>query len=105
MAVRSGVIRAAVVLVLFACFACPVSEMFDHWDHTLHTGKDTESSFMILAVCLGAVISLSLGEVLAALRSDAPKKRAFPPSRIDANFLHFAEAVAAVSQPPPALRI
>lgn len=102
---RSGIIRAAVVLVLFACFACPVSEMFDHWDHTLHTGKDTESSFMILTVCLGAVISFSLGEVIAALRSDAPKKRAFPSSRIDSNFLLIAEAVTAVSQPPPALRI
>lgn len=29
--------------------------MFDHWDHTAQTGNDTEYTFVILGLCVGAV--------------------------------------------------
>jgi hypothetical protein len=41
-------------LVLLICVVCPVLEMFDQWDHTVQTGNDTEYSFVILGLCVGA---------------------------------------------------
>lgn len=49
---------ALVALVIATLFLCPVSEMFDHWDHTAKTGKDTESSLMLVAECAGAAIAV-----------------------------------------------
>jgi hypothetical protein len=46
--------RAIITLVLLICVVCPVLEMFDQWDHTLQTGNDTEYSFVILGLCVGA---------------------------------------------------
>lgn len=46
-------------LVLAACFICPVMQMFDHWDHELKTGQDTETTFVILALCVGATIAFA----------------------------------------------
>jgi len=46
--------RAIITLVLLTCVVCPVLEMFDHWDHTVQTGNDTEYSFVILGLCVGA---------------------------------------------------
>jgi hypothetical protein len=45
------------LLVLAACFICPVMQWFDHWDHELKTGQDTETTFVILALCVGATIA------------------------------------------------
>lgn len=50
---------AIVILVLVICLACPILEMFDHWDHTAQTGQDSESAFVVLAVCAGAIIAFS----------------------------------------------
>lgn len=50
---------AIVILILVICLACPILEMFDHWDHTAQTGQDSESAFVILAVCAGAIIAFS----------------------------------------------
>ena len=44
------------VLIVWTCFVCPVMQMFDHWDHELQTGRDTESTFVVLAVSVGAAI-------------------------------------------------
>jgi hypothetical protein len=46
-------------LVLATCLVCPVMQMFDHWDHELQTGQDTESAFMVLALCIGATFVLT----------------------------------------------
>jgi hypothetical protein len=46
-------------LVLATCLVCPVVQMFDQWDHELQTGQDTESAFMVLALCIGATFVLT----------------------------------------------
>ena len=56
---RSRPSDVAVALVLLTCLVCPVVEMFDHWDHTLQTGNDTEYTFVVLALCVGAVYALA----------------------------------------------
>ena len=56
---QSRMSRLAVALVLLTCLVCPVLEMFDQWDHTLRTGQDTEYTFVVLAVCVGAVYALA----------------------------------------------
>ena len=57
--VRSRTSRVIVALVLLTCFICPVLEMFDRWDHTLKTGKDTEYTFVVIALCVGAVFAFA----------------------------------------------
>ncbi len=57
--VRSRTSRIIVTLVLLTCFVCPVVEMFDRWDHTLKTGKDTEYTFVVIALCVGAVFAFA----------------------------------------------
>jgi hypothetical protein len=41
------------------CFVCPALEMFDRWDNTLQTGQDTEYTFVLLALCVGALYTLA----------------------------------------------
>ena len=55
---RRPTLTAIVTLIIATIFLCPVSEMFDHWDHTAKTGKDTESSLMLVAECAGAAIAI-----------------------------------------------
>lgn len=102
---RSKFLRVVIALVLLACFACPIFEMRDRWDHTLKTGQDTESTFAVLAVCAGAIISfalrasaLDLPDVSEANETYASFAPVFEPLMVPREF-------AAVSQPPPALRI
>lgn len=102
---RSRLLTLAIAIILLVCIACPVSEMFDRWDHTLKTGKDTESSVMILAVCVGAVISISLGDGISLLHPEVEEKRILPPARLPSKSFMIVSAVARVSQPPPLLRI
>ncbi|HEV2616909.1 MAG TPA: hypothetical protein VGU63_09910 [Candidatus Acidoferrales bacterium] len=102
---RRKLLRTAIALVLLVCFACPILEMQDRWDHTLKTGQDTESTFVVLAVCVGAVISfaVSVATLDDPLCSDERQTYAsFIPSF---DPLVISTELAAVSQPPPALRI
>lgn len=55
---RRRTLTALVALVIAAVLLCPVSEMFDRWDHTARTGKDTESTLMLVAECAGAAIAV-----------------------------------------------
>jgi hypothetical protein len=48
-----------VTAVLVICLVCPILEMFDNWDHTLQTGNDTEYTFVLLALCVGAAYSFA----------------------------------------------
>lgn len=66
-------------LVLAACLICPVMQMFDHWDHEIKTGQDTETTFVILALCVGAVVAFARAVVYVskALRLEAIKPTDF----------------------------
>jgi hypothetical protein len=55
---RRRTLTALVTLVIAAVLLCPISEMFDRWDHTAKTGKDTESTLMLVAECAGAAIAV-----------------------------------------------
>ncbi len=59
LSVRSRISRAVVTLALLTCLICPVLEMFDRWDHTVQTGQDTEYTFVVLALCVGALYALA----------------------------------------------
>ena len=52
--VRYRILQTLAFLVFLTCLVCPTVEMFDSWDHTPQTGNDTESVFVILALCVGA---------------------------------------------------
>ena len=34
-------------------------QMLDRWDHELQTGQDTESTFVVIALCAGATFLLA----------------------------------------------
>jgi hypothetical protein len=55
---RRRTLTVLVALVIATILLCPISEMFDRWDHTAKTGKDTESSLMLVAECAGAAIAV-----------------------------------------------
>jgi hypothetical protein len=57
--VRSTISRAVVTIALLTCLICPVLEMCDRWDHTLQTGQDTEYTFVVVALCVGALYALA----------------------------------------------
>ena len=59
MVVRSRILRAVATLTLLTCFVCPVLQMFDHWDHELQTGRDTEYTLVVVALCVGAVLAFT----------------------------------------------
>lgn len=103
--VRSKFLRVVVALVLLACFACPIFEMRDRWDHTLKTGQDTESTFVVLAVCAGAIISFALRAATLDLQEGSEEKEAYASFALVFVPLILSTEFAAVSQPPPALRI
>jgi type III secretory pathway component EscS len=56
---RSRRSTIAAVCVLLVCLICPIVEMFDRWDHTDQTGNDTEYTFVVLGLCVGAVLALA----------------------------------------------
>jgi hypothetical protein len=55
---RGRMSYVVVSLILLTCLACPVMQMFDRWDHEAQTGQDTESTLVVLALCLGVTFSL-----------------------------------------------
>lgn len=94
-----------IAFVLLACFACPIFEMRDRWDHTLKTGQDTESTFVVLAVCAGAIIAFALRAAALDLPESCEEKETYAPFAPVFDPLILSREFAAVSQPPPALRI
>jgi len=103
--VRSRFLRVVIALVLLACFVCPIFEMRDRWDHTLKTGQDTESTFVVLAVCAGAIISFALRAAALDPPESSEEKEAYASFAPVFEPLIIPREFAAVSQPPPALRI
>lgn len=99
-------LHSLIILILVICFACPVLEMFDHWDHTAKTGQDSESAFVILAVCAGAIIAFSSEAAtprLAFLRFHdlfrSPLRRSLEELIVSATIS------SVIGQSPPVLRI
>jgi hypothetical protein len=43
---------------LAICLSSQLVEVFDQWDRTMQTGSDTEYTFAVLALCVGAAYSL-----------------------------------------------
>jgi len=56
---------------LLICLVCPIVEMFDRWDHTPKNGSDTEYTFVVLAICAGAVLAIAHIAFNAPLLSSA----------------------------------
>ena len=56
---RRSLLQLASVLILVVCLGSCVSEIFDHWDHTMQTGHDTESTLVMLASLVGAVLVMA----------------------------------------------
>ena len=102
---RSKFLRAVIAFVLLACFACPILEMRDRWDHTLKSGQDTESTFVVLAVCAGAIISFALRAATLDRPESSDDKEVYASFASVFDPLIISTEFAAVSQPPPALRI
>ena len=98
---RRRTVTVLVALIIAAVFLCPISEMFDHWDHTAKTGKDTESSLMLVAECAGAAIAVL--HAASALLPNFIAARAAPASRSPAPRLYCsaAETYRFPESPPP----
>src|ERR1700732_4864063 len=56
---KSRATTRIVTLVLAICLVCPLVDMFDYWDHAPQTGNDTEYTFMILGLCVGALFTVA----------------------------------------------
>src|ERR1700716_1373734 len=56
---RSRAKPIIVTLVLAICLVCPLVDMFDYWDHAPQTGNDTEYTFVILGLCVGALYTFA----------------------------------------------
>lgn len=64
---RLRLLGTLIGLIFITCLACPILETFDHWDHTAQTGQDSESAFVVLAVCAGAIIAFSSQTIVRRL--------------------------------------
>jgi len=49
-------VGAAIVAI---CIAVPLAESFDTWDRTAQDGNDTEANVVIVALCVGLVLSIA----------------------------------------------
>ena len=105
--VRSRTFHTVATLALLICFVCPVLEICDRWDQTLQTGQDTEYTFVVLALCVGALYALARLMVTFDPSSSATK---YIPALFCINCSLFPSIrpteLAALSESPPAnLRI
>lgn len=57
----SRISQFVAVACLLICLLCPILETFDHWDHTAKTGSDTEYTFVVLGLCIGATYVFARG--------------------------------------------
>jgi hypothetical protein len=105
---KSRATTIIVALVLAICLVCPLVEMFDHWDHTVQTGNDTEYTFVILALCVGALYTLA--RTALRMSRSSQSKRTDIPGGFLASFSWgsvnlIVEALISASPPLTALRI
>src|ERR1700730_5070335 len=69
---RSSARPIIVTLVLAICLLCPLVDIFDCWDHAPQTGNDTEYTFVIVGLCVGALYTIAC-VVLEIFRSARSK--------------------------------
>jgi hypothetical protein len=100
---RRAVIRVVVVSVVATCFACPIFQAFDHWDHGEKSGKDTETTLIMVALSVGLAIPAT-GLVFKTCAM-AGREIHVADFSLDGNRPAFAKPPVPVSQPPPILRI
>lgn len=100
---RRAFTYALIWLVLAACFICPVMQWFDHWDHELKTGQDTETTFVILALCVGATIAFA--QAVVYIYRVLPLRTIKPSNLFQISFEAFNETgiVPFLSESPPPL--
>ena len=105
---RSRVFSVAASLILLICLVCPIVEMFDRWDHTAQNGSDTEYTFVVLAICAGAVLAIARIVFNAPLLSSAATlitKFSLQSSLASGTRTSFFVVPISLSPPPLALRI
>jgi hypothetical protein len=85
--------RLLVIAVVTICFAVPLFEAFDRWDRTLEDGYDTESTVVVVALCVGLALAVA-GLVAEWIRSLGWRAR---PPRLNADPFH----VITISPPSP----
>jgi hypothetical protein len=97
--------RLATGIILAICIGAPIVEMFDRWDHPLQDGNDTESNFVVVALCVGAAFSVA-GALLARVRAAVSSRCCFV--LIPESILTRLPALASPnpnSRPPTPLRV
>jgi hypothetical protein len=104
---RSPAKPVIVTIVLAICLLCPLVDMFDYWDRSSQTGNDTEYTFVIVGLCVGALytfarVILKVNESArskgTAIINDCPDL-----SRTSLNFI--VNTLISASPPLAALRI
>jgi len=51
--------KVFVIAILLTCIICAMAETLDRWDNSFQTGDETESSVLLLALCLGSALLLA----------------------------------------------
>ena len=105
---RRALTSVMIWMVLATCLVCPVMQMLDHWDHELQTGQDTESAFMVLALCIGATFALT--QVILYISKGLPSRAIKTARSLFRNPLEVLSGIGATvflsaSPPPSILRI
>ena len=103
---RVDVRRFAIAVILAVCLGGPVVEMFDRWDHTFQDGNDTEANVVVVALCVGAALSVAriLVTRIRALAAHVPGDIVFAcaPVRLKTPFFLIPFPTAS---PPTPLRV
>jgi hypothetical protein len=80
-------------------------QMFDRWDHEVQTGQDSESTLVVIALCLG--VTFSLVRAIVTNAQAVPSRSidtACSPLTISSQILiSAAAAVLSSASPPPAI--
>lgn len=101
MTVRRTFTCAMIWLVMAGCFICPVMQTLDRWDHELKTGQDTETTFVILALCVGATIAVARALIGASKVLRVRSLKATDPLHISFEAFNKTGLVPFLAESPP----
>jgi hypothetical protein len=97
--------RLVIAIIVAICIGAPIAEMFDQWDHTYQDGNDTELNVVVIALCVGAALSIA-GAMMVGIRPGFSSCRAYLPR---SSPLHLASGRLTrplpASSPPTPLRV
>jgi hypothetical protein len=98
--------RSGIAIILAICIGGPIVEMFDSWDHTLQDGNDTEANVVVVALCVGLVLSVATTVVIARIRALAATSRPRTDARRPVHRTgYFAAVPTPTVSPPTPLRV